>query len=60
MPRKAHGTSNKYADQKNESGSGGSAGQKWWTVHRTTTHNDAMTPKAVVHFDDDVDKCFTF
>ncbi|CAN0592678.1 unnamed protein product, partial [Laminaria digitata] len=25
---------------KKKSGSGGSAGQKWCTVHRTTTHND--------------------
>ncbi|CAN0572082.1 unnamed protein product, partial [Laminaria digitata] len=29
------------ARQKKKSGSGGSAKQKWCTVHRTTTHNDA-------------------
>ena len=36
---KAHGK-NKPASQK-KSGSGGSAGQKWCTVQKTTTHNDA-------------------
>ena len=41
MPTKAHGNSNKLAGQKKKSGLGGSAGQKWCTVHRTTTHNDA-------------------
>lgn len=41
VPAKAHGNSNKSARQKKKSGSGGSAGQKWCTVHRTTTHNDA-------------------
>ena len=29
------------AGRKKKSGSGGSAGQKWCTVHKTTTHNDA-------------------
>ena len=41
VPTKAHGNSNKLAGQKKKSGIGGSAGQKWCTVHRTTTHNDA-------------------
>ena len=41
MPPKTHGESNKPAGQKKKSGSGGRAGQKWCTVHRTTTHNNA-------------------
>ena len=41
VPTKVNGNSNKPARRKKKSGSGGSAGQKWCTVHKTTTHKDA-------------------
>ena len=37
VPTKANGP----ARRKKKSGSGGSVGQNWCTVHKTTTHNDA-------------------
>ena len=40
-PAKAHGKTNKLAGQKKISGSGGRAGQKSCSVHKTATHNDA-------------------
>ncbi|CAN0323514.1 unnamed protein product, partial [Scytosiphon promiscuus] len=41
VPAKGHGKSSKPVGQKKKSGSWGSAGQKWCSTHRTTTHNDA-------------------
>ena len=38
----AHRKSNKPAGQNKESGSGGSTGQKWCTVNRTTTLNRVL------------------
>ena len=40
VPTKANGNSNQPARRRKKSGSGGSAGQKWCTVLKTTTHND--------------------
>ncbi|CAN0529257.1 unnamed protein product, partial [Scytosiphon promiscuus] len=41
VPAKRHGKINKPAGRKKRSGSGGSAGQKWCSTHKSTTHNDA-------------------
>ena len=40
MPRPKEKNNNRTV-QKNKSGSGRSAGQRWFTVHKATTHNDA-------------------
>lgn len=41
VPTRADGISNKPARKKKKSESGGSGGQKWCTVHRTTKYNGA-------------------
>ena len=49
MSAEAHGESNKRTGQKKKSGSRGSAGQKWCSVYKTTTHHDAESTRKGIH-----------